>query len=888
MSDLKTKRQKVGYLLKTYPKVSETFILQEILDLEALGLGLEVFSLQRPTDTIVHSLAEQVLAPVTYLPKSMGEREGRPLMAHIRLFSTHPWRYVDALRFARHRPEGLSWSEFIQGGCLAWALLQSGIRHLHAHFATEPAGTAELVHRLTGIPYSLTCHAKDIFLSSPDALRRKIHHAEFVVTCTEANRLHLQHIAGSGTPIHRLYHGLNLARFDGLRKTDSSVDTGIPMILSVGRFREKKGFLTLIRACRILVDAGHRFRCHIVGYGPLQSEMEELIRKLDLNETLSLCGKKTLEEVVDLYRHAAIFALPCQVADDGDRDGIPNVFMEAMAMGLPVVSTDVSGIPELIHHDRNGLLVRQQDPVELAKALGRLLKNPELRSTLGRAGRETIVNDFVSEQSSRQLKELFSEHMQAQPARGESHNSIPTMPAWREPEPADAPPREGRGTIGYILKGFPRNSEAFITNEIYLLERMGLRLRLFSAFQGDSAATGSRVQAIASPLTYLPESDEAKDGGFIPWLFSNFPRYLPSHLHVLRIAPRRYLRTLFEALRLSFRCRSGAFLWPKKVFYKDFLRSGFIACQVNEAGDIRHLHAHFCHGSTTMAMFAGMLTGLPFSFTAHAKDIYLPKLNPGDLLQIKMRRAQFVVTCTGANKQYLEEACSDGTPVYTIYHGVDTTRFHPSPDGEPELPVILSVGRFVEKKGFPFLVQACQILKDRGHRFQCRIVGEPDEQSQFVQQLIRELSLEDRVVIEPGVTQDELRALYRQATMFVLPCQIVNNGDRDGIPNVLAEAMATGLPVISTDISGIPELIAHRGNGLLVPQRDVHALAKAMEELLTDVQLRQRLGQAGRDTIGRIFDSATTTRQLCALFESRTCGDATAQKESKESHAACC
>lgn len=155
----------------------------------------------------------------------------------------------------------------------------------------------------------------------------------------------------------------------------------------------------------------------------------------------------------------------------------------------------------------------------------------------------------------------------------------------------------------------------------------------------------------------------------------------------------------------------------------------------------------------------------------------------------------------------------------------------------------------------------------------------------MVQQLIHELALEGTVVIEPGVTQDELRALYRQATMFVLPCQIVDNGDRDGIPNVLAEAMATGLPVISTDISGIPELVVHRNNGLLVPQRDVHALAKAMEELLTDAQLRQRLGQAGRDTIGRIFDSATTTKQLCSLFESQACPESTVQKES---HATCC
>ncbi|THI84084.1 MAG: glycosyltransferase family 4 protein [Nitrospira sp. CG24A] len=885
MRDTNVKRQTVGYLLKTYPKVSETFILQEILDLEALGLDLEIFSLQRPTDTIMPSQAKHVLAPVTYLPKSMGERQGCPLMSHLWLFATHPLRYVNALRFLRQRREGPSWSEFIQGGCLAWLLLQSGIRHLHAHFATEPAGTAELVHRFTGIPYSLTCHAKDIFLSSPEGLSRKMRHATFVVTCTEANRSYLQRIADNGIPIHRIYHGLNLARFDGLRKTDSSADTGILTILSVGRFREKKGFLTLIRACRILVDAGHRFRCQIVGYGPLQPEMEGLIRTLDLNKTLSLCGKKTLEEVVDLYRHAAIFALPCQVADDGDRDGIPNVFMEAMAMGLPVVSTDVSGIPELIHHNQNGLLVPQQDVESLAKALGRLLENPELRHRLGRAGRETIVKNFVSEQSSRQLKELFSETMHTRPTRVESRESLAAAPAWHEPGPAAATARGGQGTIGYILKGFPRNSEAFITNEIYLLERMGLKLRLFSAFQGDSTRTGSRVQALSSQLTYLPECDEAKDGGFTPWLLSNLPRYLPSHLHVLQTAPRRYLRTLFEALRLSVHCRAGVFRWPKKVFYKDFLRSGFIACQVNEAGDIRHLHAHFCHGSTTMAMFAGMLTGLPFSFTAHAKDIYLSKLNPGNLLQIKMRRARFVATCTGSNKQYLEEACPDGAPVHRIYHGVDTDRFRPSPDGAPDRPVILSVGRFVEKKGFPFLVEACGILRDHGHQFHCRIVGEPDEQTDLVRHMIFRASLEDRITIEPGVTQDELQALYQEATLFVLPCQIVGNGDRDGIPNVLAEAMATGLPVVTTDISGIPELVTHRENGLLVSQRDAHALAKAMEELLADVHLRQRLGQAGRDTICRIFNSATTTRQLCSLFDSLACDHAIAQKES---HAACC
>lgn len=460
----------------------------------------------------------------------------------------------------------------------------------------------------------------------------------------------------------------------------------------------------------------------------------------------------------------------------------------------------------------------------------------------------------------------------------------PSTAGYSDSHPPSGPATPGR-TIGYVLKGFPRNSEAFVTNEIYLLERMGLRLRLFSAFQGDSARAEPRVQAIASPLTYLPERDEAKDGGFVQWLFSNLPRYLPSHLQVLRAAPRRYLRTLFEALRLSFHCRSGAFLWPKKVFYKDFLRSGFIAGQILKTGGIAHLHAHFCHGSTTMAMFAGMLTGLPFSFTAHAKDVYLPKLNPGDLLQIKLRRAQFVVTCTGANKAYLEEACRQGTPVHTIYHGVDTDRFQADLRHREGLPQILSVGRFVAKKGFPFLVEACRILRDQGHQFHCRILGERDEQSGLVENLISRYALETHISIEPGVAQEALRSIYRTATLFVLPCHIVENGDRDGIPNVLAEAMASGIPVISTAVSGIPELIEHRRNGLLVPQRDPEALAKAMEELLRDARLREALAAAGRESVCRMFDSSVTTARLFDLFQREAIG---AVRSREEAHAACC
>jgi len=872
---------RIGYLVKVFPKISETFILQEVLDLETLGLHLSIFALEEPSDAVTHDMVGQVRASVTYLPHALCTTQGNPVLTHLRLFIRSPRRYISTIQFWRHSTDRPSWSKFLQSGSLAAALIDQRISHLHAHFANAPTSVAELAHRMTGIPYSMTCHAKDIFLTPSASLRRKMHHAQFVVTCTEDNRQYLQRLSDNETPLLRLYHGLNLARFDQLQHDRHGVPSTIPTIVSVARFREKKGLLTLIRACHLLNIRGYRFRCCIVGFGPLQADMEALIHELHLDHLVLLMGQRPLEEVVGLYQRAEIFALPCQVAQDGDRDGIPNVLMEAMACRLPVVTTAVSGIPELVQHDHNGLLVPQQDPEALALALAHLLDNPAVRQRLGQAGRHTIEEHFSSSHASCRLKALFLK----EPVAIDPEILPNTM------EPCSCPSQNGvlgysadhrvEGRIGYILKGFPRRSEAFITNEVVLLEQMGLRLHLFSAFQGEAHGTGPHGRPIRSPLTYLPEDSENTDSGFMAWLIANLPRYGSSHLRLMRTVPRRYLQTAWEASTLSWRCRNGFFSWPKKVFYKDFLRAGAIASAVLEAGDIRHLHAHFCHGATTMAMFASQLTGYPFSFTAHAKDIYLPKLNPGDLLSMKLRRAKFVVTCTGANHQHLEAVSAQHAPIHTIYHGVDTARFAPDRDHHvPMLPTILSVGRFVEKKGFPFLIEACRIIREHGIPFHCRIVGEPDEQSQLVHNLIRRYELEQQVSIGPGVSQEELRAIYQEATVFVLPCHVVDNGDRDGIPNVLAEAMASGTPVISTSVSGIPEIIEDRRNGLLVAPRNPVALANAIEELLVDSGFRNALAQAGRETMCQIFDSSQTTKQLFHLFQARPVETIRLQQES--------
>lgn len=430
--------------------------------------------------------------------------------------------------------------------------------------------------------------------------------------------------------------------------------------------------------------------------------------------------------------------------------------------------------------------------------------------------------------------------------------------------------------IAYILKGYPRLSETFIINEIYLLEQMGIALRIFSLKGGEEQKSHAIVDKIKAIVTYLPKTKSVSTTPFGRWLVTHLPKFAAAHWRLSRRRPRAYCRALVYAiLGLSLQASLNRGIRFKKSFIKEFLQAGTIAEAILAAGTVRHLHGHFCHGATTVTMLVSHMTGIPFSFTAHAKDIYLPELNPNGLLATKLASAEFVATCTDANRQHLEALYPNGAPIHTIYHGLDPSKFvpveRPANDERREeiadtTPVILSVGRFVEKKGFPYLVEACRILRERGHSFHCRIVGPPDEQSALVAQLIADYELSEQISVQGGVTQDELRAIYHRSTIFALPCFVVDSGDRDGIPNVLAEAMATALPVVSTNISGIPEIVEHNVNGLLVPQKDATALADALEQLLTDVTLRQRLGDAARATILDVFDAWQTTVALRQLF----------------------
>jgi len=386
--------------------LSATFVLNEVIGVERSGVPLRIFSTKDPDGEPVHPRVAQVAAPVTYL--SLHRHWKAALQANLRLLCRQPGRYCSTLLHALRFRRRVVLRSFFQAGYLAQELWRGSVAHLHAHFAHAPALVAMFAHQLTGISYTFTAHAKDIYVDTPpELLRAEARGALAVITCTEYNRRYLSSQIGPAVngKLHCVYHGLDLSQFSF--PWPRLPDPGPPIILSVARLVEKKGLRDLIVAADILRRRGRSFRVEILGDGPLRQTLEALVGQLGLSERVQLLGTQTHDRVRLAYQRASIFALPCVITPDGDRDGIPNVLLEAMGSGIPVVSTPVSGIPELIESERDGLLVPPHNPPMLAGALERLLAEPEARERLARAARAKIEARFALDRSAILLLALF-------------------------------------------------------------------------------------------------------------------------------------------------------------------------------------------------------------------------------------------------------------------------------------------------------------------------------------------------------------------------------------------------------------------------------------------------------------------------------------------------
>jgi glycosyltransferase involved in cell wall biosynthesis len=403
-----------------------------------------------------------------------------------------------------------------------------------------------------------------------------------------------------------------------------------------------------------------------------------------------------------------------------------------------------------------------------------------------------------------------------------------------------------RPVLVMVLKGYPRISETFISNEILLLESLGFTVRIVSMRQPREDFSHASVGRIRAEVVYLPEA-------ILPAL----GRLAAANLRALAAYPRGYLRAAGLMLRHFFQS-------PKSATLKHLLQAGLLCQDALRPGESPHLHAHFAHSPTSVAMYAGLISGAPVSFTGHAKDVWTQ--NP-DRLAEKIGRAAFVVTCTMANVAYLNKLSPNGAPVFGVYHGIDLRLFDGGPvraaDGPPYR--LLTVARLTAKKGLDTVLDALAVLAGQGVDFTYDLVGAGEDREALAGQAAR-LGIADRVRFHGALPHEQVLDLYRLAHAFVLGCRVLPNGDRDGVPNVVVEAMAMGVPVAATDVSALPELARHEETALTCPPGKAKALAGNIARLLTDGPLRDRLTEAARAAVARDFDNAVNTRRLAAIF----------------------
>lgn len=402
----------VAIVLKGYPRLTETFIAQEILSLQRLGLDYILVSLRHPTDTRTHPIHDQISAAINYLPEYLYQEPLRVVKAWWALRRLPTYKQARSVWLADLARDATPNRIRRFGQALVMAHeLPAQITWIYAHFLHTPASVARYGAILKGLPWSCSAHAKDIYTSPAWEKSEKLANMAWLVTCTQTNCDHLRGVSDStADKVKKLYHGLDLARFIPSARTYSLADgndQASPVsILSVGRAVEKKGYGTLIDALAALPD-GLNWRFVHVGGGVLMDKLKAKAQACGVSGRIEWRGACPQEEVLALYRQADLFVLASRIADDGDRDGLPNVLMEAQSQGLACLSTRVSAVPELIIENETGLLVEPDNSDALGKALHRLITTPSLRQKLGLAGQARVVNVFSHDGTIGELAERF-------------------------------------------------------------------------------------------------------------------------------------------------------------------------------------------------------------------------------------------------------------------------------------------------------------------------------------------------------------------------------------------------------------------------------------------------------------------------------------------------
>ncbi|NOU19612.1 MAG: glycosyltransferase family 4 protein [Bacteroidales bacterium] len=400
---------RITYIVEKFPSPSEYFILNEILALEKRGFEIYLLVLRKQRQYLDISEIKNLKSHIIYLPKIYFYLPFIFLPFFRSPFSILPFPY-----FYLHSP--FSFLKYLRNYCIskyfAAQLKNRQVHHIHAHFGFIATDIAKILSRLMNVTYSFTLHAQDIYLNQTN-IEQEVADASFVITCTEYNRAFLNKLTKSqyAAKLHTIYHGIDISRWKKSEIPNSGNKNDNIEIVSVARLVEKKGLIHLLKATRLLTSNGTKIRCTIIGNGPLQKQLKRFITKNNLTHCVRLKGLISQKEVKQRIADSDIFVLPCIMAKNGDRDGLPNVLLEAMAMGIPVISTNISAIPELIENEKTGLLIPEKDETALADAILRLNNDNQLYNRIAENGKRKVKDNFDIEISTNKLVAIFEKHI---------------------------------------------------------------------------------------------------------------------------------------------------------------------------------------------------------------------------------------------------------------------------------------------------------------------------------------------------------------------------------------------------------------------------------------------------------------------------------------------
>jgi glycosyltransferase involved in cell wall biosynthesis len=499
-----------------------------------------------------------------------------------------------------------------------------------------------------------------------------------------------------------------------------------------------------------------------------------------------------------------------------DKEPLGRVILEAMALGKPVIAVNACGPAEIIHSGADGVLVPANDIEAMAREAIALWRDRSWADRIGDAARARIRTAFDSRAQAMKVEALYEAVLGECGVR-------------RSPR------------VATVVAEFPSISETFILREMTALEQEGIGLLLFALKRPGSPVVHPEAKPFLTRVHYRTSA--------VAW--ASFA----SVLYFLFTSPLRFLSLLGQAV-LRGDPDDGSRL---KALYH-LLTAAEFARAARWAGATR-VHAHFATVTADIGASMAALMGVPFSLSVHAWDIYTRKK---EATAARLRKAAFVTVCTSHGRDHVKALCPwlPDERLILMSHGVFPDRFAP---GVATEPVILGVGRLEEKKGFRYLIDACRILKEEGCGFRCVIVGEGSLRQALTDQIARN-GLAQEVSLAGELTQDKLMDRYGTAMVLAVPSVAAADGDRDGLPNVLIEAMALRIPVAASSLSAISEVVADGVQGLLVPPGDFRRLANALRRLLADEEVRQRMGGQGRETVCRDFDITRNVKRLVELL----------------------